>query len=80
MHFDLLGRLDNLRLPDGRDAIYMAVFEAVSNAKHAIEDKFTDASSDSGQITVDLLRSEDTGHTDAIKVIDNGVGLTAANL
>ena len=40
MKFDVIGRINNMRLPDGKTAILYSVYEAVSNSIHAINDRF----------------------------------------
>lgn len=40
MKFDVVGRINNMRLPEGKTAILYSVYEAVSNAIHAINDRF----------------------------------------
>jgi hypothetical protein len=40
MKFDVVGRIRNMRLPGGRTALMYSIYEAVSNAIHAIEERF----------------------------------------
>jgi hypothetical protein len=42
MKFDVIGRINNMRLPDGKTAILYSVYEAVSNSIHAINDRFSE--------------------------------------
>lgn len=80
MKFDIAGRINNMRLPDGKAAILYSVYEAVSNSVHAIEDRFgRDEISTKGRITVDII-TDDDGTVSEISVSDNGVGLTPSNL
>lgn len=76
--FDLSGRIENMRLPDGKAAILYSVYEAVSNALHAIDDRFGDEAPSKGSIEIDIETDKD-GIT-RISVADNGIGLTPANL
>jgi hypothetical protein len=36
MKFDVLGRINNMRLPDGKTAVLYSVYEAVSNSIHVM--------------------------------------------
>jgi len=55
MEFGLQGRLDNVRLPDGKTAVLYSVYEAVSNSLHAIEDRFgADAVASKGCIDIEV--------------------------
>ena len=55
MKFDVVGRINNMRLPDGKTAILYSVYEAVSNSIHAINDRFTEAKAATmGQVGVDI--------------------------
>jgi hypothetical protein len=78
MDFDLEGRIGNMRLPDGKAAILYCVYEAVSNALHAIEDRFGAKSKDLGKIDI-AIRTKD-GSVEAMEIRDNGIGLHAENL
>jgi hypothetical protein len=80
MKFDLLGRLENLRLPDGKTAILYSVYEAVSNSLHAIEERFGQTSPQNGLITIEAQVSKGDGTLERITTIDNGIGLNKANL
>ena len=40
MKFDVMGRIGNMRLPDGKTALLYSIYEAVSNAIQAIEERF----------------------------------------
>lgn len=80
MKFDVLGRIDNMRLPDGKAAILYSVYEAVSNSIHSIEDRFgKDASHNKGMISVEIA-TDDDGYIEAIYISDNGAGFHEHNL
>jgi hypothetical protein len=78
--FDIVGRLRNMGLPDGKTAVLYSVYEAVSNSVHAVVDKFgEDEAADEGQIEIGIELDGD-GEVDRISVKDNGVGFTPENL
>jgi hypothetical protein len=80
MKFDIIGRINNMRLPDGKAAILYSIYEAVSNAVHAIEDRFGDENAATkGKIIVDVT-TDDSGSVEAIFISDNGIGFTRKNL
>ena len=75
MKFDVVGRMRNMRLPDGKAAILYSVYEAVSNAVHAIEDRFGKESVESkGEIEIDVSTDRD-GKIERVSIKDNGTGL-----
>lgn len=78
MKFDLTGRIDNMRLPDGKAAILYSVYEAVSNGLHAIDDRFGEDAPSRGSINIEI--DTDKEGITRISVTDNGVGLTPPNL
>jgi len=80
MKFDVMGRINNMRLPDGKTAILYSVYEAVSNSIHAINDRFTDAKAATlGEVRVAIDIGND-GDIASIAVTDNGIGFTQENL
>jgi hypothetical protein len=80
MKFDVLGRINNMRLPDGKTAVLYSVYEAVSNSIHAINDRFTEAqAAKRGKVNVEIA-VDASGDLSSITVTDNGVGFNAANL
>lgn len=80
MKFDVLGRINNMQLPDGKTAILYSVYEAVSNSIHAINDRFgEDHAQKKGKITIDIDVDADL-EVEGITIIDNGIGFTPANL
>lgn len=80
MKFDVVGRINNMRLPDGKTAILYSVYEAVSNSIHAINDRFGEESAaKKGRIDVDI-RLDSAGEISSISVRDNGIGFTDDNL
>ena len=67
-------------LPDGRTALLYSIYEAVSNAIHAIEERFGKAEFGSrGAINIMIDQREDKT-LNFIAVSDNGIGLTPTHL
>ncbi len=80
MKFDVIGRINNMRLPDGKTAILYSVYEGVSNSIHAINDKFSEANTASkGRVHVDISVDEHDD-IDSISITDNGIGFTPGNI
>lgn len=80
MKFDVLGRINNMRLPDGKTAVLYSVYEAVSNSIHAINDRFTEKeAAKEGRVDVEIV-VDDSGDISSISVSDNGVGFNSENL
>ena len=80
MKFDIIGRIQNMRLPDGKTAILYSVYEAVSNSIHAINDLFGETLAAShGKVDVNIAVNEDND-IDLITITDNGIGFTPENL
>jgi hypothetical protein len=80
MKFDVIGRINNMRLPDGKTAILYSVYEAVSNSIHAINDRFTEAEAASkGKVDVEIAVDE-SGDVTSISITDNGIGFTPDNI
>ncbi len=80
MKFDVMGRIDNMDLPDGKSAVLYSVYEAVSNSVHAIHDKFGEEKvRKKGRIQVEIIHGDDH-EIKAIQITDNGEGFTEANL
>lgn len=80
MKFDVMGRINNMRLPDGKTAILYSVYEAVSNSIHAINDRFTEAkAATKGTVRV-AINTDAEGDIESISVTDNGIGFTPENL
>lgn len=79
MKFDVDGRIQNMSLPDGRTGILFAVYEGVSNAIHAIEDRYGADKIRQGRIevTVDV---DENRNVDCIFISDDGIGFTQDNL
>ncbi|MEW4467395.1 ATP-binding protein [Parasphingorhabdus sp. JC815] len=71
---DIVNRVKRLPKPSQAAEALQPVFEAVSNALHAIEDAFGDQFQRRGDITVTIANA---GDQDGIEIIvsDNGVGL-----
>ncbi|MGG6898258.1 ATP-binding protein [Rhizobium sp. BR 315] len=80
MKFDVLGRINNMRLPDGKTALLYSVYEAVSNSIHAINDRFgEEKAATRGRVSVDITLDAD-GDVSQIAISDNGIGFTEDNL
>src|SRR5687768_8805609 len=80
MKFDVVGRINNMRLPDGKTAILYSVYEAVSNSIHAINDRFGEENAASkGWVVVDI-DVDDESDIESISISDNGIGFTDDNL
>lgn len=80
MKFDILGRIRNMGLPDGKTAILYSIYEAVSNSLHSVEDRFGQSKmADEGWIHVDIKTDED-GDIEKIAISDNGIGFNEENL
>lgn len=66
-----------MRLPDGKTALLYSVFEGVSNAVHAIEERFGLADAPkNGAVTVTIQNGADK-MVGLVSIIDNGVGLNS---
>ena len=80
MKFDVLGRIGNMRLPDGKTALLYSIYEAVSNAIQAIEEQFGKAEfAKRGKINVLVEQNKDKT-LKLIAISDNGVGLNPTHL
>jgi hypothetical protein len=75
MKFNIEGRMRNMRLPDGRTALLFAVYEAVSNGVHAIEERFgNEQAATSGHISI-FVKTDAKKQLNLLSIRDNGVGL-----
>jgi hypothetical protein len=80
MKFDVLGRIGNMRLPDGKTALLYSIYEAVSNAIQAIEERFGRAEfAKRGMINV-LVELNADKTLKFLAISDNGVGLNSTHL
>jgi hypothetical protein len=80
MKFDILGRIQNMRLPDGKTAILYSVYEAVSNSIHSINDRFGESRAASkGRVEV-KISTDQSGDLKSISITDNGIGFTDENI
>lgn len=79
--FDLAGRVRNLGLPASAVNSLIPLFEAVSNGLHAIEARWKEKATASGQIKIEVhRRSDDEGAgIMGFTITDNGVGLNPEN-
>ncbi|WP_421990528.1 hypothetical protein [Roseococcus sp.] len=79
---DFVGRVERLPLPASEANSLMPLYEAVSNGLHAIEDRLETDAHRLGAVEVLVLREEEGKENSPIsgfRVIDNGIGLNAAN-
>lgn len=78
--FDLAGRVRNLGLPVSAANSLIPLFEAVSNGLHAVEGRWQDKTTISGEIKILVhRRADDDSGVVGFTVTDNGVGLTTEN-
>lgn len=72
---DLASEVKRAALPDGLHGFLFPVYEAISNAFHAIEERWDDDLEDKGRLDVifDEIKRE-------VVVVDNGVGFNEGNL
>lgn len=73
---DILNRVKRLPKPTSATEALQPIFEAVSNAIHAVDDRFQSLAAQNGQITVEVDNIGDPDQL-AVSVSDNGVGLDA---
>jgi hypothetical protein len=80
--FDLVGRVRNLSLPASASNSLLPLFEAISNALHAVEARFGDDSQELGKIEVEIIRDGAAVEPAIIGFVvrDNGIGLTDDNM
>ncbi|HEV2651860.1 MAG TPA: ATP-binding protein, partial [Rhizomicrobium sp.] len=76
--FDLNGRVRNLGLPANPANSLVPLFEAVSNAIHAMEVRWGEDVVRSGEVTIEVHRrtEEEESHVVGFTVTDNGIGLS----
>jgi hypothetical protein len=80
--FDLAGRVRNMGLPASATSALVPLFEAVSNALHAVEARFPDSQAKDGSITIEILRRTESESSEVVGFLikDNGIGLTDDNM
>lgn len=80
--FDLAGRVRNLSLPASAANSLIPLFEAISNALHAVETRFGDEGPDRGKVEVEIIRGGSAAEPAIVGFLirDNGVGLTDDNM
>lgn len=79
MKFDIQGRINNMRLPEGNAAILYSAYEAVSNSVHSIEARFAENAPTKGKIRV-TVSTDAENYISSIAVQDNGTGFTPKNI
>jgi hypothetical protein len=72
---DLASEVKRATLPDGIQGFLFPMFEAVSNAFHAIEERWGEEVEAKGQVQIDVSLSDQS-----VKIADNGVGFDNTNL
>ena len=79
--FDLAGRVRNLSLPASPVNALIPLFEAISNALHAVEARWEDQTTSSGKIEIEVHRRDgvEAGSVQGFTVRDNEIGLNDAN-
>lgn len=79
--FSLAGRLRNVSLPPSQSNSLVPLFESISNAIHAIEERFCDDAAKMGKISIKTKRGKIEGSTQVsgFVVTDNGSGLNESN-
>ncbi|MET4455450.1 ATP-binding protein [Bradyrhizobium sp. RT3b] len=80
MKFDVMGRIGNMRLPDGKTALLYSIYEAVSNAIQAIEERFGRAEFAKRGIINVLVDLNPDKSLKYIAISDNGIGLNSTHL
>ncbi|TIN00461.1 MAG: ATP-binding protein [Mesorhizobium sp.] len=80
MKFDVLGRIGNMRLPDGRTALLFSIYEAVSNAIQAIEERFGRAEFSKRGVIGILVQTNADKTLKYLAISDNGIGLNDTHL
>ena len=74
MKGDILNRVKRLPKPSNSTEALQPLFEAVSNAMHAVDDLFGETAIERGRVSVEIFNLRDPNHIE-IEVRDNGVGL-----
>jgi len=80
MKFDVLGRIGNMRLPDGNTALLFSIYEAVSNAIQAIEERFGKAEFAKRGVIGILVDFNADKTLKYVAISDNGIGLNPTHL
>jgi histidine kinase/DNA gyrase B/HSP90-like ATPase len=85
LHNDIIGQVARLPLKPSEASSLLPLYEAISNALHAVTDRFGDAEfAEKGRIDIKILRGErKQGDEDAdvigFVIEDNGIGLNEEN-
>jgi hypothetical protein len=80
MKFDVLGRIGNMRLPDGNTALLYSIYEAISNAIQAIEERFGKADFAKRGVISILVEFNADKTLRYVAISDNGIGLNPTHL
>ena len=75
---NLNGRINNLALSPSYENTLIPLFEAISNAIHSIQEKYSDLWASKGKVTVQIIKDND-GYPTGFIIEDNGVGLNTVN-
>jgi hypothetical protein len=86
MRHSFTGRVRNFNLPPTASNSMMPVFEAITNALYAIQERFPDSWADQGVVTIEVIRrpidenrpgpTPEHGDVDGFVISDNGIGLS----
>ena len=77
---DFLGRINNISLAPNADNSLAPLYEAITNAFQAIEDKFDSENLSKGKIRIEVMRdSSQTSKPTGFIVSDNGIGINKLN-
>jgi hypothetical protein len=80
MKFDVIGRIGNMGLPDGKTALLFSIYEAVSNAIQAIEERFGRADFAKRGVINLLVELNSDKTFNCVAISDNGIGLNGTHL
>lgn len=82
MSQDFVGRVERLPLPPSETNSLMPLYEAVSNALHAVEDRHGDDAPQKGDVHIGVIREDVEDASSRVvgfQVTDNGIGLNDDN-
>lgn len=80
LQFDLIGRLQKINFASNAVRLDFAIYEAVYNAIHAIEDRFQNQQvATQGRIDIKVEVDRDGPGLASVEISDNGIGLNPQN-